>query len=366
MRILKHPLALVRQILNQESTVSSRPIPAELLPWALSSLGLASDGHTPVLTVVAGDASNRRYFRSRLAGQSYVLAQAPPATEKNEAFGAVREVLARAGVKVPALYAADMERGYLLLEDLGDRLLLPELDAGSVDSHYHSAFGVLRQIAAVDTDRLDMPAYDQGLLAEELSRFPVWFVQALLGYSPDDDERDMLQRFFASLIDSALEQPRVLVHRDFHSRNLMLQEDGQLAVIDFQDAVVGPITYDLVSLLRDCYIQWPPGQVCDWALQQRDALHARGLLPMVGDKQFLQWFDWMGLQRHIKVLGTFARLYLRDGKSAYLDDLPLVVHYVLEILGKYAAEEAAFAEFNGWFSNRLSPLLARQDWSNKV
>jgi aminoglycoside/choline kinase family phosphotransferase len=366
MRILKHPLALVRQILNQESTVSSRPIPAELLPWALSSLGLASDGHTPVLTVVAGDASNRRYFRSRLAGQSYVLAQAPPATEKNEAFGAVREVLARAGVKVPALYAADMDRGYLLLEDLGDRLLLPELDAGSADHHYRSAFGVLRQIAALDADRLDIPAYDQALLGEELSRFPTWFVEALLGYSPNDEERDLLQRFFARLIDSALEQPRVLVHRDFHSRNLMPQEDGQLAVIDFQDAVVGPVTYDLVSLLRDCYIQWPPGQVCDWALQQRDALHTQGLLPLVDDACFLRWFDWMGLQRHIKVLGTFARLYLRDGKSAYLDDLPLVIHYVLEILGKYAGEEAVFAEVNVWFSSQLSPLIARQDWSKKV
>ena len=346
--------------------MSSRPIPAELLPWALSSLGLASNGHAPALTVVAGDASNRRYFRLRLAGQSYVLAHAPPVTEKNEAFLAVREVLARAGVKVPALYAADMQRGYLLLEDLGDQVLLPELDAGSVDNHYHSALGVLREIAAVDTDQLDMPVYDQGLLAEELSRFPVWFVQELLGYSPDEEERDMLRRLFASLIDSALEQPRVLVHRDFHSRNLMLQEGGQLAVIDFQDAVVGPITYDLVSLLRDCYIQWPPGQVCDWALQQRDALHTQGFMPEVDDARFLRWFDWMGLQRHIKVLGTFARLYLRDGKSAYLDDLPLVVHYVLEMLGKYATEEAVFAEFNGWFSHRLSPLIAGQGWSNKV
>jgi aminoglycoside/choline kinase family phosphotransferase len=350
----------------QESIVPPRPVPAELLPWALSSLGMATNGHTPALTVVAGDASNRRYFRFALAGQSYVVAQAPPATEKNEAFLAVREVLAGAGVKVPALYAVDMERGYLLLEDLGDRLLLPELDAGSVDRHYRSAFGVLRQIAALDSDRLDIPAYDQALLAEELSRFPRWFVQALLGYSPNNEELDLFYRFFARLIDSALQQPRVLVHRDFHSRNLMLREDGQLAVIDFQDAVVGPVTYDLVSLLRDCYIQWPAGRVGDWALEQRDALHARGLLPVVDDVCFLRWFDWMGLQRHIKVLGTFARLYLRDGKPAYLEDLPLVIHYVLEMLGKYAGVEAVFAEFNDWFGSRLSPLVARQDWSKKV
>lgn len=346
--------------------MSPRLVPADLLPWALSCLGVATNGHTPALTVVAGDASNRRYFRLALAGQSYVLAQAPPATEKNEAFLAVREVLARAGVKVPALYAADLERGYLLLEDLGDRVLLPELDARSVDRYYRSAFGVLRQIAALDAGHLDIPAYDQALLAEELSRFPAWFVEALLGYSPNDEERGLIQRFSMKLIDSALEQPRVLVHRDFHSRNLMLQEEGQLAVIDFQDAVVGPVTYDLVSLLRDCYIQWPAGQVCDWALRQRDELHEQGLLPAVDDARFLRWFDWMGLQRHIKVLGTFARLYLRDGKSAYLDDLPLVVHYVLEILGKYADEEAVFAEFNDWFNSRLSPLIARQGWSKTV
>ena len=343
-----------------------RPVPAELLPWALSSLGVADKGHMPALTVVAGDASNRRYFRFELAGQSYVLALAPPATEKNEAFLAVRDVLAAAGVKVPALYAADMERGYLLLEDLGDRVLLPELSAGSVDSHYRSAFAVLRQIAGVNGDLLELPAYDRGLLAEELSRFPVWFVEALLGYSPNTAERNLLHRFFVQLIDSALEQPRVLVHRDFHSRNLMLQEDGRLAVIDFQDAVVGPVTYDLVSLLRDCYIQWPPEQVCDWALMQRDALHDQGLLPTVDDMQFLRWFDWLGLQRHIKVLGTFARLYLRDGKSAYLEDLPLVIHYVQEILGKYAGQEPVFAEFNDWFAKRLSPLIARQDWSKNL
>ncbi len=352
--------------MNQESKVSSRPVPAELLPWALSSLRVATNGHVPALTMVAGDASSRRYFRLVLAGRSYVLAEAPPATEKNEAFLAVREVLAGAGVKVPALYAVDMERGYLLLEDLGDRLLLPELDSDSVDRHYSSACAVLRQIAALDTDRLDMPAYDRALLGEELSRFPNWFVQELLGYAPDDEERDLFDRFFARLIDSALQQPRVLVHRDFHSRNLMLQEGGRLAVIDFQDAVVGPVTYDLVSLLRDCYVQWPARQVCGWALRQRDALHAQGLLPAVADEQFLRWFDWMGLQRHIKVLGTFARLYLRDGKSAYLEDLPLVIHYVLEMLDKYAGEDAVFAEFNDWFSSRLSPLIAGQDWSNKV
>jgi aminoglycoside/choline kinase family phosphotransferase len=345
--------------------VSSRPVPVDLLPWALSALGASNNRQERSLSVVAGDASNRRYFRLLLDAQSYVLAEAPPATEKNEAFLAVRELLDGAGVKVPALYAADLERGYLLLEDLGDNVLLPELNPDSVHGHYHAACGALRQMAALDAQRLALSPYDAELLGEELSRFADWFVVRLLGYSLDASEHALLGRLFTRLIDTALEQPRVLVHRDFHSRNLMLQANGQLAVIDFQDAVVGPVTYDLVSLLRDCYIQWPAGQVTDWALGQRDALHAEGLLPEVGDAAFLRWFDWMGLQRHIKVLGTFARLYLRDGKPAYLEDLPLVIAYVLEILDKYRSDEPVFGECLDWFESRLSPLIAQQGWGEK-
>ncbi|MEH6634741.1 MAG: phosphotransferase [Halioglobus sp.] len=343
-----------------------RPVPAELLPWALAALRATVAERPPALTVVAGDASNRRYFRFLWAGQSYILVEAPPATEKNAAFLAVRELLGGAGVKVPALYAVDLERGFLLLQDLGDRVLLPELNAGSVDRYYAEAFAVLRHIAALVPEQVDLPLYDHALLTEELSRFADWFVEALLGYTPNPAEQDLLDGLFARLIGSALEQPQVLVHRDFHSRNLMLQQDGELAVIDFQDAVVGPITYDLVSLLRDCYIQWSPEQVAAWALQQRDALQALGQLRGVNDERFMRWFDWMGLQRHIKVLGTFARLYLRDGKSAYLDDLPLVIHYVMEILEKYAAREPEFAAFNQWFTRKLAPLIAGQDWSNKT
>jgi aminoglycoside/choline kinase family phosphotransferase len=345
--------------------VSSRPVPVDLLPWALSALGVSHHSQEPALSVVAGDASNRRYFRLLLGAQSYVLAEAPPATEKNEAFLAVRELLDGAGVKVPALYAADIERGYLLLEDLGDRVLLPELNPDSSHGHYQSACGVLRQMAVLDSGRLALSPYDSALLGEELSRFADWFVERLLGYSLDASERALLDRLFTLLIDTALEQPRVMVHRDFHSRNLMLQDDGQLAVIDFQDAVVGPVTYDLVSLLRDCYIQWPAEQVTDWALSQRDALHAEGLLPEVGDALFLRWFDWMGLQRHIKVLGTFARLYLRDGKPGYLEDLPLVIVYVLEILDKYRSEEPVFGECLDWLERKLLPLIAQQGWGEK-
>lgn len=339
-----------------------RPAPQELLPWALAVLGLPAGGVTPSLSVVAGDASHRRYFRVVLANRSYVLVESPPATEKNAEFVHVGALLCSAGVKVPAVLGVDYDRGFLLLEDLGDRLLLPLLDTDSVDIRYRQAFAVLSKMAAVDTASTGLGAYDKVLLREELGRFQEWFVERLLGYTVPAQEQARLDTLLARLIDSALAQPCVLVHRDFHSRNLMLSDD-ELAVIDFQDAVVGPMTYDLVSLLRDCYIQWPAAQVQGWALAYRDLLRAQGLAVDIEQVQFLRWFDWMGLQRHLKVLGTFARLFLRDGKSAYLDDLPLVIHYVLEITARYAADEPAFADFNAWFSQRLSPLIARQPWS---
>jgi aminoglycoside/choline kinase family phosphotransferase len=352
--------------LNQENCVLLRPAPEELLPWALALLGVPVGGAPLTLSVVAGDASPRRYFRIVLGDSSYVLVEAPPATEKNAAFVQVDELLCSAGVKVPAVLGVDYGRGFLLLEDLGDRLLLPLLDADSVDVRYRQAFAVLVKMAAVDAASAGLPDYDQALLREELGRFQAWFVEQLLGYAMSVQEQARVDALLARLIDSALEQPRVLVHRDFHSRNLMLTGDDELAVIDFQDAVVGPITYDMVSLLRDCYIQWPAAQVQGWALACRELLRAQGLVADVEQAQFLRWFDWMGLQRHLKVLGTFARLFLRDGKSAYLDDLPLVIHYVMEITAKYAADEPAFADFNNWFSQCLSPLIARQPWSGTL
>ena len=343
--------------------MSSRRVPEALLPWAMSVLGLSDGGLAPHLAVVAGDASNRRYFRFEVASQTYVLVESPPSTEKNEAFLHVDALLDIAGVKVPAVLGADLDRGFLLLEDLGDQLLWPALNTVSVDNYYNLAFDVLAKMAAVKTSAAGLDPYDRSLLGEELGRFQQWFVQGLLGYNPNPSEQVLLDRVFERLISSALEQPLVLVHRDFHSRNLMLAGAEGLAVIDFQDAVVGPVTYDLVSLLRDCYIQWPVERVQAWAHSYRDRLCSQGLLAVTDEALFLRWFDWMGLQRHIKVLGTFSRLYLRDGKSAYLDDLPLVIQYVLQIADQYAEEEPIFADFSAWFSECLSPLIMTQDWS---
>ena len=160
------------------------------------------------------------------------------------------------------------------------------------------------------------------------------------------------------MVADALEQPQVFVHRDFHSRNLLLRS-GALATIDFQDAVIGPLCYDLVSLLRDCYICWPPARVRSWALAYREMLLSAGRPAGDSEAEFLRWFDWIGLQRHLKVLGNFARLALRDGKPAYLADLPLVLHYIREILAVYPE----FEDFHRWFDARLGPAIERQAWS---
>jgi N-acetylmuramate 1-kinase len=335
-------------------------MPEGMLDWVKSRLAPTFDLGAAGLTVVAGDASNRRYFRLQAGLKSCILVDAPPATEKNEAFVATHNLLHAAGVRVPGMLHADLERGFFLLEDLGDQLLLAQLD-GSDTRCYTQAVDVLLDMADIDMQGRDWPAYDQALLSEELSRFSEWFVTALLQYKPDPDESAVIARFAGFLVDAALQQPRVLVHRDFHSRNLMPQLDGSLAVIDFQDAVVGPISYDVVSLLRDCYKLWPDRQVQAWALDYCLQLQRRGHLQGVSPAQFLRWFDLMGLQRHIKVLGTFARLYLRDAKPGYLSDLSLVVHYVRQMLDRYQGDSPV-AAFGQWFEATLMPQISAQDW----
>lgn len=346
----------------------SRPIPFELLPWALRALNSSKLGNLPEtpLTLVAGDASNRRYFRLSVADESYIVAESPPETEKNHEFLAIQAILASAGVRVPRIFAADVERGYLVLEDLGDQTLLPALNGESVDAWYQQAEDILKKMAVVDLDSIAIGSYDQALLREELSRFSEWFVTGLLDYALGEGEREIIARFSAVLLGSALEQPQVLVHRDFHSRNLMIVEGDALALIDFQDAVMGPVTYDIASLFKDCYIRWPQAQVERWVLAYKQQLIEAALIADVSDEQFLRWFDAMALQRHIKVLGTFARLYLRDGKPSYLKDLPMVLGYIQETLDRYAAVEPSFAEFSLWFSENLAPRIAEQAWSKPL
>ncbi len=309
--------------------------------------------------VVAGDASSRRYFRLLTGDQSWIGVDAPPATEKNGAFLQVDSLLDQAGARVPAVLAADVESGFFILEDLGDQLLLGQLNEHSAEEQYGQALDLLLRMQLVPATGAGLPAYERDLLAEELSRFPEWFCGGLLQLELSATDRELIDDLGDKLISNALEQPQVFVHRDYHSRNLLMLPDGSLATIDFQDAVVGPLCYDLVSLLRDCYICWSPSQVRHWALAYRRRLERERLPAGDDDTQFLRWFDWIGLQRHLKVLGNFARLSLRDGKPNYLRDIPLVLHYVREVLFAYPE----FAQALAWIDEVIAPRVAAQDWS---
>ncbi|HLN48164.1 MAG TPA: phosphotransferase, partial [Steroidobacteraceae bacterium] len=257
----------------------------------------------------------------------------------------VAQTLKGIGLNVPVVLARNLPQGLLLLSDLGTRQYLDDLAAArDVDGLYRDALGALitmqtRGRAAASA----LPPYDRALLMREMELMPEWFLSRHLGL-PAGAGRAMLDRLFDVLVRSALEQPATYVHRDYHSRNLLVSEDANPGILDFQDAVHGAVTYDLVSLLKDCYIAWPVARVNDWALRHREQLLEAGFVLGANEGEFIRWFDLMGLQRHIKVLGIFARLYYRDGKSGYLKDLPRVLEYTKEAASRYP-ETAEFAEY---------------------
>lgn len=322
--------------------------------WAGRALGSAG----PIaLQTLAGDAGFRRYFRTDTEPH-LIAVDSPPERTNPARFVAVADHLRRHGIHTPLVVAADVEHGFMLLEDLGDCQLLSQLDDDSVEGLYAEVLSellCLQQVPAAD----DLfPSYSRELLLTEMRILPEWLAEKLLGYRLADADRQLLEDTFTLLLDSAMEQPQVLVHRDYHSRNLMLRDGERPGVVDFQDAVWGPVTYDLASLLRDCYVRWPRERVERWALSYAATAEAVGVMEPVRPETFLRWFDWMGLQRHIKVLGLFPRLYLRDGKTGYLPDLPLVIRYTLEVAGRYP-ELKPFAD---WFRAKLLPLAEGQDW----
>ncbi|MAK43890.1 MAG: aminoglycoside phosphotransferase family protein [Spongiibacter marinus] len=343
-------------------TADKTQIADELKRWSLQQLGLPPE-EPATLSVVSGDASFRCYYRLSLPGDMHFIAvHAPPEKEDNPAFIAVQQRMMAANLRVPGMLGWDLERGFLLQEDFGDQLLLPCLNSiDAADRYYREAFTCLLNMQSMPLADGDLPDYDRARLLEEMALFPHWFVEQLLGHSLSDAEWQMLARLFDRLAARAEAQPQGFVHRDFHSRNIMLLNDGELGLIDFQDAVRGPLTYDVMSLLRDCYVHWPPASVKTWLLAYRQQLVAAGIA--VPDEDAFLWdADWMGLQRHIKVLGIFARLKLRDGKSAYLDDLPLVMAYTLSVAEQY--EDCC--EFVVWFSDTLLPLARQQSWFREV
>lgn len=319
----------------------------ERLAWTRAVLG-APDAS---LQVASADASFRSYWRVHTDAGPRIVMDAPPAHEDVRPWLEIAGRLQAAGVDAPAVLASDAERGFVLMDDLGSDTLLPALDADRVDGLYARALALLERMQ-LRVDATGLPNYDEPRLVDELELMPEWFLRRHLGFTPDCEQWDVVELAFRTLVNAALEQPRVFVHRDFHSRNLMLRADGSIATIDFQDAVRGPITYDLVSLLRDCYIAWPDPQVHAWVEQYRCRLLAAGMA-VADAPTFLRWFDLMGLQRHIKVLGIFCRLWYRDGKRGYLADLPRVWSYVRAVGARYP-ETAALVQL-------VAPLLEQRD-----
>jgi aminoglycoside/choline kinase family phosphotransferase len=281
----------------------------------------------------SADASFRSYWRVHHAGHSYVVMDAPPGKEDLAPWLDVARRLRAAGLNAPAVLGTDPAQGFVLMSDLGTRTYLPALRDDTVDALYADALqALLRMQAAVDPDGL--PAYDHPRLLTELELMPTWFLERHLGLVAGCTGWDVIEQAFDVLLRAALAQPRVFVHRDFHSRNLLVVDGANPGIVDFQDAVAGPPTYDLVSLLRDCYIAWPRERVLAWAESHRLALRSLGRVD-VDAATWKRWFDLMGVQRHIKVLGVFCRLWYRDGKRGYLADLPLVLRYVLEVAEEY-------------------------------
>jgi aminoglycoside/choline kinase family phosphotransferase len=292
----------------------------------------------------SSDASFRRYYRIDLGGQTYIVMDAPPQHENCQPFIHVAQLFLEAGVNVPKIVAQNLEMGFLLLSDLGSDTYLSKLDEQTADGLYRDANEALLRIQLASRPN-ELPEYDAALLLREMRLFSEWYVPRHLGATLTQEQNEQLEALYQAILRNNLAQPRVYVHRDYHSRNLMVT-DPNPGVLDFQDAVYGPITYDLVSLYKDAYIAWDEERVLDWTIRYWERAKQEGL-PVAADfGDFYRDFEWMGVQRHIKVLGIFARLFHRDGKDGYLKDMPLVMHYLRRACERY---------------NELSPMLRLLD-----
>jgi N-acetylmuramate 1-kinase len=286
------------------------------------------------LTPASEDASFRRYFRATLGdGKSYVAMDAPPDKEDSRPFVRVARMLADAGVHAPQVLAQDLAQGFLLLTDLGTRTYLQEINAGNAAALFADATDALLRWQLA-TRAGELPPYDEALLRREMNLFPEWYVGRHLKKELTGDQKAGLEKIFQLLVQSALAQPAVYVHRDYMPRNLMVCEPNP-GVLDFQDAVIGPLTYDMVSLLRDAFLSWEEERVIDWCARYWEKAKKAGLPVDADFGEFWRAFEWMGLQRHLKVLGIFARINYRDGKPKYLADTPRFMTYATSVCKRY-------------------------------
>lgn len=296
-----------------------------------TDLGIVPDS----LTVASADASFRRYFRVVAGDTHLIVMDAPPTHEDCQPFIHVAQLFGSA-INVPQILAQDLAQGFLLLSDLGNTTYLSALqnDIGQADALYRDALNALVQLQKASTPD-DLPPYDRERLLNEMLLFPQWYLGVHKNVTLTDKQSAQLTVIYNALLDNNLAQTQVWVHRDYHSRNLMQVAQGNPGVLDFQDALYGPITYDLASLLRDAYIEWDEAQQIDWLVRYWEAARSAGLAVPAAFDVFYKDFEWMGLQRHLKVLGIFARLYHRDGKSGYLKDLPLVLKCTRQVAARY-------------------------------
>lgn len=326
-----------------------------LTRWLAEDLGLRPQR----VSVASADASFRRYFRASLPdGGTRIVMDAPPEHEDIGPYLRVAGLLQDIGVHVPEVHAVDQGRGFILLEDLGSTPYLGVLrEAGRADPLYGDALRALARIQSRGAAAAaELAPYDAAVLRREMALMPEWFAERHLGLTLSDADRGLIEDASTRLCDAVLEQPVVFVHRDYHSRNLMVLPEGGPGIIDFQDALAGPVAYDPVSLLKDCYIRWPRAQVESWLRGYRDLLRASGAAALAGasEREFLRWFDLVGAQRHLKVLGIFARLWWRDGKPGYLDDLPLTLEYLLDACERLPE----LAGLGGWLRREAASRLA--------
>ena len=285
------------------------------------------------LAPASADASFRRYFRATFADRALIVMDAPPQQEDCRPFLHVAKLFEDAGAHVPHVYAQDIDQGFLLLSDLGNTTYLQALRADNARELYGAATEALIRIQLASRAN-ELPPYDETLLRRELNLFPEWYIGKHLNVALTETQKAKLEQVFARILANNLAQPRVYVHRDYHSRNLMLSEPNP-GILDFQDAVFGPITYDLASLFKDAYIKWEEAEIIDWLIRYWEQARKAGL-PVHGDfSEFYRDYEWMGVQRHIKVLGIFARLSHRDGKDGYLKDMPLVMGYLRAACARY-------------------------------
>lgn len=338
--------------MNPVTDALSDPRREDIHTWLRQDLGLADVQIAPA----SADASFRRYFRAHDGARTLIVMDAPPDREDLAPFVRAARALAAMDVIVPEVLEVDWARGFLLLTDLGSTHYLAALsDRTRADALYRAATDALLKIQVAGLEAAAaLPSYGVALLDRDVQLLPEWFVEKHLDYAIAAHERDLIERCSARLAASALQQPQVFVHRDYHSRNLMVLPGDAPGILDFQDAIRGAVTYDLVSLFKDCYIEWPRREVLAWVEAYRRRLVAAGE-PMADAVEFARWFDWMGLQRHLKVLGIFARLWYRDGKAAYLADLPLVLRYVLEVTALYPE----LSELDAWFKDVVVPRFDR-------